>query len=290
MRSRPCVRSNFADHKARLHRRPAANTMAGGLAEASAPAEIADALASATSRSCSAERACAAHGGLPLGAATPGLGRAAPHPAGTTTTYGKLAKKLGFEIRRAAIDMGAATIGANPIAIIVPCHRAGCPGTEKAMAVQEPEPATASCQVLILSGLLQPEPFTSRIQAGAQFAFGAGRDGRHMPRLAYIIACHCLPAAAREGGRRDLAPAGGSIPESVSFPAPEQLADTILKCSAPVASPAPSWRTIRGIAQATVEGVVPSLIEARGLSDAALIEAPDFSWAGRGPLDGSRCF
>jgi methylated-DNA-[protein]-cysteine S-methyltransferase len=42
--------------------------------------------------------------------------------AGTTTTYGKLAKELGFSDPRAAIDVGAAN-GANPIAIIVPCHR-----------------------------------------------------------------------------------------------------------------------------------------------------------------------
>lgn len=45
-----------------------------------------------------------------------------PIPAGTTTTYGKLARELGFDDPRAAIDVGAA-IGANPIAIIVPCHR-----------------------------------------------------------------------------------------------------------------------------------------------------------------------
>lgn len=43
-------------------------------------------------------------------------------PAGTTTTYGKMAQSLGFNDPRAAIDMGAAN-GANPIAIIVPCHR-----------------------------------------------------------------------------------------------------------------------------------------------------------------------
>jgi methylated-DNA-[protein]-cysteine S-methyltransferase len=43
-------------------------------------------------------------------------------PAGTTTTYGKLARDLGFDDPRAAIDIGAAN-GANPIAIVVPCHR-----------------------------------------------------------------------------------------------------------------------------------------------------------------------
>jgi len=43
-------------------------------------------------------------------------------PAGTTTTYGRLARELGFQDPRAAIDVGAAN-GANPIAIVVPCHR-----------------------------------------------------------------------------------------------------------------------------------------------------------------------
>ena len=43
-------------------------------------------------------------------------------PAGTTTTYGKLARELGFDDPRAAVEVGAAN-GANPIAIIVPCHR-----------------------------------------------------------------------------------------------------------------------------------------------------------------------
>jgi methylated-DNA-[protein]-cysteine S-methyltransferase len=43
-------------------------------------------------------------------------------PAGTTTTYGKLARGLGFVDSRAAIDMGLAN-SANPIAIVVPCHR-----------------------------------------------------------------------------------------------------------------------------------------------------------------------
>jgi len=41
-------------------------------------------------------------------------------PAGQTTSYGAIAKKLGAS--RAARAVGAAN-GANPIAIIVPCHR-----------------------------------------------------------------------------------------------------------------------------------------------------------------------
>ncbi len=43
-------------------------------------------------------------------------------PAGTVMTYGELASRLGMSDRRAALDVGAA-IAANPIAIIVPCHR-----------------------------------------------------------------------------------------------------------------------------------------------------------------------
>jgi methylated-DNA-[protein]-cysteine S-methyltransferase len=43
-------------------------------------------------------------------------------PAGKTTTYGELARSLGHTDPRMAKDVGAA-IGANPIAVIVPCHR-----------------------------------------------------------------------------------------------------------------------------------------------------------------------
>ena len=43
-------------------------------------------------------------------------------PSGETTYYGEIARRLGFSDPRKAIEVGAA-IGANPIAIIVPCHR-----------------------------------------------------------------------------------------------------------------------------------------------------------------------
>ena len=43
-------------------------------------------------------------------------------PAGRTVTYGELARSLGHADPRMARDIGAA-IGANPIAVIVPCHR-----------------------------------------------------------------------------------------------------------------------------------------------------------------------
>ncbi|HEY4368800.1 MAG TPA: methylated-DNA--[protein]-cysteine S-methyltransferase [Steroidobacteraceae bacterium] len=43
-------------------------------------------------------------------------------PVGKTVSYGELARELGFQDPRAAIDVGAAN-RVNPIAIIVPCHR-----------------------------------------------------------------------------------------------------------------------------------------------------------------------
>lgn len=43
-------------------------------------------------------------------------------PAGATTSYGKLAKSLGLDDPRAAVDVGAAN-AANPVAVVVPCHR-----------------------------------------------------------------------------------------------------------------------------------------------------------------------
>ena len=55
-------------------------------------------------------------------------------PAGKTTTYGELARSLGYEDRRLAKDIGAA-VGANPVAVIVPCHRVvGKDGTLKGYA------------------------------------------------------------------------------------------------------------------------------------------------------------
>ena len=112
---------DFADHEARLHRGLREHYGEVELMEIVAPTEIVralnryfegefealDALRTETAGSELQRRVWAA------------LRRI---PAGTTTTYGKLAKELGFNDPRAAIDMGAAN-GANPIAIIVPCHR-----------------------------------------------------------------------------------------------------------------------------------------------------------------------
>ncbi len=43
-------------------------------------------------------------------------------PVGQTTSYGELARELGYDDPRMAIEIGAAN-GVNPIAIVVPCHR-----------------------------------------------------------------------------------------------------------------------------------------------------------------------
>jgi len=112
---------DFADHKARLHRGLREHYGEPDLTDAGAPAQIAGAIASYFAGHLDALDA------LPTATAGSGLQRqvwAALRriPAGTTTTYGKLAKDLGFGDPRAAIDIGAAN-GANPVAIVVPCHR-----------------------------------------------------------------------------------------------------------------------------------------------------------------------
>ncbi len=50
-------------------------------------------------------------------------------PYGTTTTYGALAAALGLDPRTTSRAVGAAN-GANPVAVVVPCHRViGADGT-----------------------------------------------------------------------------------------------------------------------------------------------------------------
>ncbi|WP_246795136.1 methylated-DNA--[protein]-cysteine S-methyltransferase [Burkholderia perseverans] len=112
---------DFADRRARLHRGLRERHGEVAWAGSEAPADVADAL----SRYFAGE--WAAVDGLRAQAAGTGLQRrvwAALRriPVGTTTSYGQLARSLGFDDPRAAIDIGAAN-GANPIAIIVPCHR-----------------------------------------------------------------------------------------------------------------------------------------------------------------------
>jgi methylated-DNA-[protein]-cysteine S-methyltransferase len=112
---------DFADHKARLNRGLRDRYDDVELVEVSAPGEIVDAL----------ERYFAGELGALDALRTDANGSELQRrvwaalrriPAGTTTTYGKMAKELGFDDPRAAIEIGAAN-GANPVAIIVPCHR-----------------------------------------------------------------------------------------------------------------------------------------------------------------------
>lgn len=112
---------DFSGHEARLQRGLRGHYGEVVLADVSAPAVIADALVryfegeldaldtlnTATAGSALQRRVWAA------------LRRI---PAGTTTSYGSLARALGFDDPRAAIGIGAAN-GANPIALIVLCHR-----------------------------------------------------------------------------------------------------------------------------------------------------------------------
>lgn len=112
---------DFADHRARLHRGLREHYGEVELTEMPAPAEIADALVRYFAGELEALNALQTQtSGSELQRRVWAALRRIP--AGATTTYGKLAKELGFDDPRAAIDIGAAN-GANPIAIIVPCHR-----------------------------------------------------------------------------------------------------------------------------------------------------------------------
>lgn len=112
---------DFADHEAHLHRGLREHYGSHELIEVPTPDDIAQAIARYFSGDLKALDT------LPTATNGSDLERRVwtslrRIPAGTTTTYGKLAKALGFDDPRAAIDIGAAN-GANPIAIVVPCHR-----------------------------------------------------------------------------------------------------------------------------------------------------------------------
>jgi methylated-DNA-[protein]-cysteine S-methyltransferase len=120
--SQQAVRAlDFADHQARLKRGLREHYGSVEAVEAPAPAGIADAIARYFAGELTALDAVQTEtAGSELQRRVWAALRRLP--AGTTTSYGKLARELGFDDPRAAIDIGAA-IGANPIAIIVPCHR-----------------------------------------------------------------------------------------------------------------------------------------------------------------------
>lgn len=150
----------LAGRRARLHRNLQAQYGATELTEGPAPAAIAEALRRylegewhaldrlevATAGSEAQQRAWAA------------LRRI---PAGQTATYGAIGQAMGITDWRAAVDAGAA-VGANPIALVIPCHRVlGANGDlkgyawgpqrkrwllehEGALAAPSPAPRTAS--------------------------------------------------------------------------------------------------------------------------------------------------
>jgi methylated-DNA-[protein]-cysteine S-methyltransferase len=111
----------FSERRARLYRNLREHCGTDAVVTGPAPAAVADALQRyfdgelhalngievATAGTQQQESAWAALRGVPVR---------------TTSTYASIGKAMGIEGWRAAVDAGAA-IGANPIAIIVPCHR-----------------------------------------------------------------------------------------------------------------------------------------------------------------------
>ncbi|HTH59680.1 MAG TPA: methylated-DNA--[protein]-cysteine S-methyltransferase [Paraburkholderia sp.] len=112
---------DFADHRAHLHRGLREHYGEVALIDAPAPDAIADSIARYFSGELDATEGLrtAAVGTVLQCEVWAALRQI---PAGTTTTYGKLARSLGFDDPRAAIDIGVVN-RANPIAIVVPCHR-----------------------------------------------------------------------------------------------------------------------------------------------------------------------
>jgi methylated-DNA-[protein]-cysteine S-methyltransferase len=112
---------DFADHKVRVYRGLREHYRTYELVERPAPAGIAAALADYFRGDLDAVKdVVTATGGSDFERRV--WKALLDIPAGQTTSYGQLARSLGFEDPRAAIDVGAA-IGANPVDIIVPCHR-----------------------------------------------------------------------------------------------------------------------------------------------------------------------
>ncbi|MET3178771.1 UNVERIFIED_ORG: methylated-DNA-[protein]-cysteine S-methyltransferase [Variovorax guangxiensis] len=113
---------DFADHRARLHRLlRQLHDDEVELGEGSAPQTVANAIGRYFDGDLAAIET------LPVAT----LGDALQQkvwaalrgiPAGRTTSYGELARHLGLDDPRAAVDVGAAN-GSNPISIVVPCHR-----------------------------------------------------------------------------------------------------------------------------------------------------------------------
>jgi len=116
----------FADHEARMHRLLRVHYGDYALRDGAAPAPITRALGAYFSGSVDElADVPTATGGTPFQREVWKALRAIP--AGTTISYGQLAVNLG---RAGASRAVGAANGANPIAIVVPCHRViGANGT-----------------------------------------------------------------------------------------------------------------------------------------------------------------
>jgi methylated-DNA-[protein]-cysteine S-methyltransferase len=112
---------DFADHQAHLHRVLREHYVQYELVEVPAPHNIATALQRYFDGDLAAlDRIATATAGSELQQQVWAALRRIP--VGQTTSYGELARALGYDDPRMAIDIGAAN-GANPIAVVVPCHR-----------------------------------------------------------------------------------------------------------------------------------------------------------------------
>lgn len=139
---------------------------------------------------------------------------------------------------------------------------------------------------MILSAAIAADISPRAYQRATQFLSGLDEDwARH---IAAIGPCRHAAKPAREpyealvraiAYQQLHAKAGDAILgrllalyPGVSFPTPGQLLASDSETQRACGFSATKLATIRGIAQATVEGIVPSLEEARGLRDADLIE------------------
>lgn len=111
----------FADHESKLRRQLRERYGSCELVVATPPASLLEALESYLAGHPAAlpDIPIATSGSTLERAVWAAVRRIAP---GETQSYGELARALGFPDPRAAIEIGAA-VGANLLAIVVPCHR-----------------------------------------------------------------------------------------------------------------------------------------------------------------------
>ncbi len=110
---------DFADFEARMHRLLVRHYGAYELAPGRAPAEMRDRLAEYF------DGAFAALDGISVRTAGSAFQRRVWDalrniPPGTTTSYGRLAERIGAKGASRAVGLAN---GANPVALVVPCHR-----------------------------------------------------------------------------------------------------------------------------------------------------------------------